>query len=64
MSVSDLYITTIGTPSFSIADYADRSWEYINRKQKQECRNWDCGRAVHFWEYMFQIFVKVFAVRR
>ncbi len=21
---------------------------YINRSQKQECRNWDCGRAVPF----------------
>ncbi len=25
-----------------------RSWEYINRTQKHECGNWDCGRAVPF----------------
>ncbi len=23
-------------------------WEYINRSQKHECRNWDLGRAVPF----------------
>ncbi len=23
-------------------------WEYMNRSQKHECRNWDCGRAVPF----------------
>jgi hypothetical protein len=28
--------------------YADRSWEYINRTHKHECRNWDLGRAVPF----------------
>jgi hypothetical protein len=27
--------------------WVDRSWEYINRSQTQECGNWDCpGRAV------------------
>ncbi len=23
-------------------------WEYMNRSQKHECRNWDCSRAVPF----------------
>ncbi len=26
--------------------YVDRSWEYINRSQTHECRNWGCGRAI------------------
>ncbi len=26
--------------------YVDRSWEYINRSQIHECRNWDWGRAI------------------
>ncbi len=31
---------------FPSAEYADRSCKYINRTQKHECRNWDCGRPV------------------
>ncbi len=27
--------------------YVDRSWEYINRSQTHECRNWGWGRAIH-----------------
>ncbi len=58
VSVSDLYIPTIATSTyFSAAEYADRSREYINRTQKHECRNWDCNRAVPFWEYMFRFSV-------
>ncbi len=26
--------------------YVNRSWEYINRSQTQECRNWGWGRAI------------------
>ncbi len=26
--------------------YVDRFWEYINRSQIHECRNWDWGRAI------------------
>ncbi len=26
--------------------YVDRSWEYINRSQNHECRNWGWGRAI------------------
>jgi hypothetical protein len=26
--------------------YVDRSWEYINRSQTHEYRNWDWGRAI------------------
>jgi hypothetical protein len=26
--------------------YVDRSWEYINRSQTHECRNWGWGRAI------------------
>ncbi len=33
---------------FPAAEKADRPWEYINRSQKHECRNWDWCRAVSF----------------
>ncbi len=33
---------------FPAAEEADRSWEYINRTQKHDCRNWDCGHVVPF----------------
>jgi hypothetical protein len=26
---------------FAAAKYVDRSWEYINRSQTHECRDWD-----------------------
>ncbi len=47
VSVRDLYIPTFGPP-ISCSKYADRPWEYINRTQKHECRNWDCDRTVPF----------------
>jgi hypothetical protein len=28
--------------------FADRLWEYVNRPQIHECRNWERGRAVSF----------------
>jgi hypothetical protein len=36
VSVSDLYIPTIG---LSAGKYVDRSWEYINLSQTHECGN-------------------------
>ncbi len=33
---------------FDAAKYVDRSWEYINRSQTHECRNWDWGHAIPF----------------
>ncbi len=30
--------------------YVDRSWEYINRSQTRECRNWEWGRSIPFLE--------------
>jgi hypothetical protein len=44
VSVSDLYIPKIGLPILQ----ADWSWEYINRSQILECRNWERGRAISF----------------
>jgi hypothetical protein len=41
VSVSDLYIPMMGLPFFLRQNMADRSWEYLNRSQKYECRNWD-----------------------
>ncbi len=29
---------------------------HVNRSQTHECGNWDCGRAILFWEYLFWIF--------
>jgi hypothetical protein len=40
VSVSDLFIPA--------AEQADRSYKYINRSYKHECRNWERGRAVSF----------------
>jgi hypothetical protein len=33
---------------FPAAEYADQSWEYMNRSQTHECGNWDWGRAIPF----------------
>jgi hypothetical protein len=41
VSVSDLYIPTIGPPNFLQHNRQDRLWEYINRYQLHEFRNWD-----------------------
>jgi hypothetical protein len=41
---------------FPAAEQADRSEEYINRSQKHQCRNWDCGREVP----LLEIFVSNF----
>jgi hypothetical protein len=49
---------------FPAAEEADRSWEYINRSQKQECGNWDSGRRTipflgifvsNFWYWFFAV---------
>ncbi len=34
---------------FAAAKYVDWSWEYTNRSQTHECRNWDWGRAIPFF---------------
>jgi hypothetical protein len=39
--VGDLYILKDRSTYFPAADYADRSWKYINRSQNYEYRNWD-----------------------
>ncbi len=31
---------------FCWRNYVNRSWEYINRSQTHECRNWGWGRAI------------------
>jgi hypothetical protein len=44
----DIYIFPQSVCLFAAANYVDQSWEYINRSQTHECRNWDCGRAIPF----------------
>jgi hypothetical protein len=46
--VSDLYIFPRSVCLFCCIAFADRSWEYINRSQTVECRNWETGRPVSF----------------
>ncbi len=41
VSVSDLYIITIGPPILLQQIQADRSWEYRNRLQIDEGQNWE-----------------------
>jgi hypothetical protein len=41
---------------FAAVKQVDRSWEYINRSQIHECRNWERGSVVLFWEYINRIF--------
>ncbi len=44
VSVSDLYIPRIGLVCLfgcSKMKMADKSWEYMNRSQIQECGNWE-----------------------
>ncbi len=50
VSVSDLYIPRISLLFLLQPNRHDhdQSWEYINRSQIQECRNWEWGRAVSF----------------
>ncbi|MFN9905874.1 MAG: hypothetical protein ACK56F_07075, partial [bacterium] len=39
-SVRDLYIPTLSVCLFCWRKYVDRSWDYINRSQTNECGNW------------------------
>ncbi len=49
VSVSDLYIPTFGPPILLQQNrQTNQKNIYINRSEKHECRNWDCGRAVPF----------------
>jgi hypothetical protein len=61
VSVSDLCIFPRSVWLYSAAGkYADRSWEYINRSQTLECRNWNWTHAQFlFREYITGIFVAV-----
>ncbi len=61
VSVSDLYITTIGPLIFLQQNRQTNGGNtvsvYINRSQKHECSNRDWGSAVSFfWEYLFRKF--------
>ncbi len=45
VSVNDLYVSRISLPILLHPNrhWADRSWEYINRSQINECTNWEWG---------------------
>ncbi len=45
--VCERFIYSLNRSAYSTVD---RSWEYINRSQTQECENWDWGRAIPFLE--------------
>ncbi len=49
VSMSDLHqYSQDQSAYFAAAKLADWSWEYINRTQIHECRNWEQGPAVSF----------------
>ncbi len=64
VSVSDLYISTIGPFIFLQQNMqTDRGNTYIIRTQTHECRNWDCGRSVPFLGiYISNFRYSIFAV--
>jgi hypothetical protein len=41
---------------FPTAEWADRSWDFINRSQTHECGKWPRIPEFLFWEYLFRIF--------
>ncbi len=43
-----IYIFLWAVHLFSCSRIGRPIWEYINRSQKHDCRNWDWGRAVSF----------------
>ncbi len=52
LSVRDLYTAFPG----SVLSILDRSWDYVNYSQTQECGNWDWGRTIprkgtHKWDF-------------
>ncbi len=51
-----IYIFLWSIRLFCCIAFVDRSWEYLNRSQIHECRNWKWGRTVLFWG----IFVSTF----
>jgi hypothetical protein len=51
-----IYIFPWSVCLFCWRKYVDRSWDYINRSQTHECRNWGWGRAIprkgiHKWDF-------------
>ncbi len=46
VSVSELYIPTMGLSLFCWRKYVDLSGEFINRSKTHECGNWGWGRAI------------------
>jgi hypothetical protein len=59
ISVNDLHMYSHDRSTYFPAD---RSWEYINRSQIYECRNFYWDRAVSFRGIFFPMFGSLFAV--
>jgi hypothetical protein len=64
--IRERFIYSLDRSTYSAAaKQADRSWEYINRWQIHEWRNWERGRAVSFLGIFVSNFLySVFAVYR
>ena len=54
-----IYILSPSIRLFCCCKYVDRSWEYINLSQTQECGNWDWAVQFPEKEYTNGIFVAV-----
>jgi len=56
--VPNFYIHVSGTDVFLFCciAFADQSWEYINRSQILESKNWEQGRTVSFLGIFFADF--------
>ncbi len=55
----EIYIFPGSVCLFCWRKYVDRSWEYMNRSQTQECGSWDWGHAIprkgiHKWCFSLQ----------
>ncbi len=57
-----IYIPTISPPIFLQQNRQTDLWEYINRSQKHECRNWDCGGVPFLGIFVSNFWHCVFAV--
>ncbi len=51
-----VYVSDLYNPRIGLHISCSRIYRSIVDSQTHECGNWDCGRAIPFREYLFQIF--------